>query len=85
MDLTMDITIVDSYQWNLYGYEKPYNDLAFNQKTGWGDWLKINTVAPIDNPDPLKVIGATPSDDDASSEPSVELQIEYILDLIGKN
>lgn len=85
MDLSMAVTIVDSYQWNIYGYEKPYNDLAFHQKTGWGDWLKINTVAPIGNPDPLKVIGATLPEGGGSSEPSVEQQIEYILGLIGKN
>lgn len=81
----MAVTIVDKDMWNLYGYEKEYNDLVFQQKTGWGDWLKINTVAPIGNPDPLKVIGVTLPEGGGSSEPSVEQQIEYILGLIGKN
>ena len=86
MDLSMAITIVDNTMWNSDFYEDEYYDLVFQQKTGWGDWLKINPITPIGNPDPLKVIGATlPEDGGESSGPSAEQMIEYILGLIGKN
>ena len=86
VDLSIAITIVDKAMWDMDFYEEEYYDLAFQQKTGWGDWLKINPITPIGNPDPLTVLGITlPEYGGESSEPSKEQMIEYILSLIGKN
>lgn len=78
---TMGVTIVDKSSWVNDGYDYAYDELVFQQKTGWGDWLKINPVTPIGNPDP-ETYCDIPEDEEAE-EPSLEDDIAYILNLIG--
>lgn len=83
MDLSMGITIVDDYVWKERGYDIAYDELLFQKKTGWGDWLAINPILPTGNPNPA-TITQLPEQNDGVRLP-VEQEIEYLLNLIGKN
>lgn len=85
LHLTFGITIVDQPFWNAIGYSPAYEQLEFHKMTGWGNWLKINPVAPIGNPDPRSYVNIPESDDSVTETPPVEAEIAYILALIGKN
>ena len=73
LNLTMAVTLVDKNTWNTRNYETAYDELLFQQKTGWGDWLKINPINPFKD---------SPEEDE---EEDVEAEIEYFLQLMGKN
>lgn len=92
MDLSMAVTIVDQNMWELFGYQKAYDTLYFQQRTGWGDWLAMNPVTPTTNPNPGTVVpgggeeGEGGEDGGGAQQPvSLEEQIEHILTIIGKN
>lgn len=78
---TMGVTITDKLVWKHDDYDIAYDELVFQQKTGWGDWLKINPVAPIGNPDP-ETYCDIPEDEEMET-PSLEDELAYILSLIG--
>lgn len=90
-DLTMGVTIIDKDMWVAfdnryagkdYNYQMAYDELVFQQKTGWGNWLSVNPITPKGNPDPL-TYADLPTEDEET--PSLQEEIEYILELIGKN
>ena len=92
MDLSMAVTIVDHDLWEQYGYQKAYDTLYFQQRTGWGDWLAMNPVTPTTNPNPGTVVPGGGGGDEggedgggAQQPVSLEEQIEHILTIIGKN
>lgn len=78
----MGVTIVDKRVWRREGYYPAYYELMFQLKTGWGNWLKINTAAPTGNPNPL-TYGELPNSVE-EQEPPIQEEIDYILSLIGK-
>jgi hypothetical protein len=90
-DLSMGITIVDLEHWETFGYKEAYDKLAFQQKTGWGDWLEINLVRPYGNPNPDTIMqngeenpeqpGEEPGEE---QQPAADVLIDFILTLIGK-
>ena len=87
----MGITIVDLEHWETFGYKEAYDKLAFQQKTGWGDWLEINLVRPYGNPNPDTIMqngeenpeqpGEEPGEE---QQPAADVLIDFILTLIGK-
>ena len=81
-NFTMGVTIVDKRVWRREGYDPAYYELMFQLKTGWGNWLKINTAAPTGNPNPL-TYGELPNSVE-EQEPPIQEEIDYILSLIGK-
>ena len=83
LDLSMGVTIVDEYIWDVYDYQPAYDQLVFQQKTGWGDWLKINPITPINNPDPSSFVDIANQDEGDTPLPLDE-EIAYLLSLIGK-
>ena len=92
MDLSMAVTIVDHNMWEYYGYQKAYDTLYFQQRTGWGDWLAMNPVTPTTNPNPGTVVPGGGGGDEggedgggAQQPVSPEEEIEHILTIIGKN
>lgn len=84
LDIAMGVTIVDQKTWNDYQYNTTYDQLLFHQKTGWGDWLKMNPIRPTGNPNPKSYVDF-PDYEDTETNPSVEEEIAYLLQLIGKN
>ena len=92
MDLSMAVTIVDHDLWELFGYQKAYDTLYFQQRTGWGDWLAMNPVTPTTNPNPGTVVPGGGEEGEggeggggAQQPVSPEEEIEHILTIIGKN
>ena len=94
-DLTMGVTIVDKDIWveldgehyadTDYNYQMAYDELVFQQKTGWGNWLSVNPVTPTGNPNPLTYANVPEDDGEESQKPTTQEEIEYILELIGKS
>ena len=91
-NLGMGVTIVNNTVWDAYQYQEAYDTLVFQQETGWGDWLKINPVYPIGNPDPSKIAQSGEGEDEGEEDEDEEggemtddLWIQYILSLIGKD
>ncbi len=56
LDLALAVTIVDQTVWEKYGYQEAYDELYFQQRTGWGNWLKINQITPSGNPNPGTIL-----------------------------
>ena len=92
-DLSMSVTIVDQNLWELFGYQKAYNTLYFQQRTGWGNWLAMNPITPTNNPNPGTVVpgggeegeGGEGSEGGAQQPVDLDQEIEHILTIIGKN
>ncbi|MBR5206297.1 MAG: hypothetical protein IKW52_03930 [Alistipes sp.] len=97
MDLSMGVTLVDQEMWELFGYEEAYDTLYFQQRTGWGNWLAMNPIAPTNNPNPDTVVPGGGEDGDdgdggeggnqqpVDPEEALAQEIEHILNIIGKN
>ncbi len=85
LNLTMGITIVDKANWRAFGYSPAYEQLEFHKKTGWGNWLKINPVMTIGNPNPKSYVNIPDFGDSSGTTTPVEEEINYLLSLIGKN
>lgn len=82
MDFTFGICIIDKLTWKYTGYSPAYEELEFHKQTGWGNWLKINQVLPVGNPDPSSFVDMS---EGVEPEPiPVEEEIDYLLRLIGK-
>lgn len=88
LSLSIGVTIIDKDFWQNLGYQNAYNELLFEQKTGWGNWLKINPVTPEKNPNPETILGGQDDEEDDNdgqeNKPTLEEEIALLLELIGK-
>ena len=88
LSLSIGVTIIDKDFWQNLGYQNAYNELLFQQKTGWGNWLKINPVTPEKNPNPETILGGQDDEEDDNdgqeNKPTLEEEIALLLELIGK-